>query len=82
MRRLIEVTTPGNGKTYEFTLDSGVKAGQARRAVVREIVALENGGICLDEETTAMFSKKRRTRLPDGGNLFDGSDGDCEFYLV
>ena len=83
MKRLILVTTPGNGKTYEFTVDSGVKTGDARRAVVREIVAFENGKIYLDEGTTVLCSKTRNERRSDNGFLFEGVYADdCEFLLI
>ena len=83
MKRLILVTTPGNGKTYEFTVDSGVKTGAARRAVVREITAFENGKIHLDEKSTILCSKIRGERRNDGEFLFGGVYADdCEFLLV
>ena len=83
MKRLILVTTPGNGKTYEFAVDSGIRTSAARRAVVREIVAFENGKIHLDEKTTVLCSKARHERRSDSGFLFEGVYADdCEFLLV
>ena len=83
MKRLILVTTPGNGKTYEFTVDSGIKTNAARKAIVREIVAFENGKIHLDEETTILCSKKRNEMRSDSSFLFEGVGADdCEFLLV
>ena len=83
MKRMILVSTPGNGKTYEFSVDSGVKVGAARRAVVREIMAFEDGKIYLDERTTVLCSKKHNDRRRDNSFLFEGVyTEDCEFLLV
>ena len=83
MKRLILVTTPGNGKTYEFTVDSGVRTGDARRAAVREITSFENGKIRLDEQSTIFCSKKHNERRKDDSFLFEGTYADdCEFLLV
>ena len=83
MKRLILVTTPGNGKTYEFTVDSGVRTGTARKAVVREILSFEDGKIHLDENTTTLCSKTQKERRNDNSFLFEGKHkDDCEFILV
>ena len=83
MKRLITVTTPGNGKTYEFTVDSRIKAGEAKRGAVREIMSFENGKIYLDEDTALLCSRKHEESRPDGSYLFEGPYlDDCEFFLV
>jgi len=83
MKRVILITTPGNGKTYEFTVDSSVRTGIVRRAVVREIVAFENGKIYLDEQTTILCSKKHNEHRKDNSFLFEGIYmDDCEFLLL
>ena len=83
MKRLILVTTPGNGKTYEFSVDPKAKAGVVRRAVVREIMAFEDGKIFLDERTAILCSKKHKGRRQDNSLLFEGIYADdCEFLLV
>ena len=83
MKRLILVTTPGNGKTYELTVEAGVKTGTARKAIVREIMAFENGKIHLDEKSTVLCSKTHKERRSDDSFLFEGAYADdCEFLLV
>ena len=83
MKRLIIVTTPGNGKTYEFTVDPGTRTDAVRRSVVREIIAFENGKIYLDEETTVLCSKKHKELRSNSSFLFEGIYADdCEFLLV
>ena len=83
MKRLITVTTPGNGKTYEFTVDSKIRTGEAKRAVVREIMSFENGKIFLDEDEAILCSRKHEERRSDGSYLFEGVYADdCEFLLV
>jgi hypothetical protein len=83
MKRIILVTTPGNGKTYEFTIDSGTKIHTARQAIAREIIALENGRIHLDENSTVLCSKKHQKRRDDNEFLFEGIYADdCEFLLL
>jgi len=68
MRILIEVETPGNGKTYELMLDDTLTIGTAKESIIEQIVAFENGNICFDENV-ALFSSVTQTRLPDQRNL-------------
>jgi len=83
MKRLIIVTTPGNGKTYEFTVEPGVRTGAARRSVVQEIMSFEDGKIHLDENRTVLCSVKYSEERPDSTFLFEGKyANDCEFLLV
>ena len=83
MKRLILVTTPGNGKTYELTVDSGIKVGIARQAIVREITMFEDGKIHLDENATVLCSKKHNERRKENSFLFGGTySDDFEFLLV
>jgi len=83
MKRIISVTTPGNGKTFEFTVESSVRTGAARRAIVREIMSFEAGKIYLDENSTMLCSVKYHERRSDSDYLFDEKYADdCEFLLV
>lgn len=68
MKILIEVITPGNGKTYELMLDDKLTVGAAKEKIIEQISAFENGCIAFDEGT-ALFATAYRTRLPDERNL-------------
>jgi len=83
VKRLIEVTTPGNGKTYEFLIDSGIGVAEARKALILEILEFENGALSLDYEDTILCTKQSEKRLPDDAPLFTGAYGDnFEFLLL
>ena len=68
MKILIEVTAPGNGKTYELMLDDKLTVGAAKEKIIEEIQAFENGCIAFDEGA-ALFAMSSRARLPDKRNL-------------
>ena len=68
MRIFIEVTTPGNGRTYELMLDDKLTVGAAKERIAEEIRAFENGSIEFNTGFS-MFSPTSRTRLPDNRNL-------------
>ncbi|MCL2151799.1 MAG: ubiquitin family protein [Oscillospiraceae bacterium] len=68
MRIIIEVITPGNGKTYELTLDDKLTVGAAKEKITEEIRSFENGCIGFDEGA-ALFAPVSRSRLPDNRNL-------------
>lgn len=68
MKILIEVVTPGNGKTYELMLDDRLTVGAAKEKIIEEIRAFENGCIAFDRNT-AMFATSSRSRLPDHRNI-------------
>jgi len=68
MNVLIEVITPGNGKTYELMLDDKMTVGAAKEKIIEQIVAFENGCIAFDE-SVALFAPTTRTRLYDHRNL-------------
>ena len=83
MKRLILVTTPGNGKTYEFTVETSARTGDVRIAIVREIIAFENNRISINERDSFLCSRKYQERRQDSSFLFEGAYADdCEFYLV
>jgi len=68
MRILIEVVTPGNGKTYELMLDDTLTVRAAKESIIEQIVAFENNNIDFDEHVS-LFLPATQTRLPDHRNL-------------
>jgi len=65
---LIEVTTPGNGKTYEIKLDDKLTVGVAKEKILEQITSFENG--CIDfAEGVAMFAMSTRSKLDDSDNI-------------
>ena len=68
MKILVEVTTPGNGKSYELVLDDKLTVGAAKEKIIEQIVAFENGCIAFDEDV-ALFSSAASVKLPDFRNL-------------
>ena len=68
MRIVLEITTPGNGKTYELVMDDKLTVGAAKMKIAEEIRNFENG--CIDfDEGASLFAPASRTRLPDNRNL-------------
>jgi len=65
---IIEVVTPGNGKTYELILDDKLTVGIAKGKIIEQITAFENDNIAFDEKV-ALFSPVEKDRLPDYRNL-------------
>ena len=68
MRILVEVTTPGNGKTYELMLDDRLTVGVAKQKIIEEILAFENDCIAFDDGVS-LFAPASCARLPDNLNL-------------
>ena len=68
MRIILEITTPGNGKTYELVLDDNLTVGAAKAKISEEIRSFENGNIDFDEGAS-LFATVSRSRLPDNRNL-------------
>ena len=68
MKIIIEVNTPGNGKTYELMLDDKLTVGAAKQRIIEEILAFEDGCIAFDD-SAALFAPASCTRLPDNRNL-------------
>jgi len=82
VRIIIEVTTPGNGKTYELMLDDKLTVGVAKERIIEQIQSFENGCIAFDEGA-ALFAPSSRTRLPDYRNLRKaGVKGGQQIYLL
>jgi hypothetical protein len=68
MKILVEVITPGNGKSYELMLDDKLSVGAAKVKIIEQIIAFENG--CIDFDiNAALFSYADRVQLPDYRNL-------------
>lgn len=65
----IEVKTPGNGKTYEFQLDSTMTVRQVKVKMIDEITELENGNITLKPEKTILCNLNTRIKLDEGDTL-------------
>jgi len=82
MKILVEVITPGNGKTYELLLDDKLSVGAAKEKIIDQIVSFENGNIAFDRNV-AIFSSLTRTQLSDYRNLrAAGVKGGQSIYLL
>ena len=82
MNILIEVTTPGNGRTYEILLDDKLSVGAAKAKIIEQITDYENGGVAFDD-SAAMFSPVLRKNLPETKNLRSaGISGGQTLYLL
>jgi len=68
MRLIVEVITPGNGKTYEILLDDTLTVGTAKEKIIEQIISFENENIAFDDNV-ALFSSTARSPLPDFKNL-------------
>jgi hypothetical protein len=68
MRILVDIITPGNGKSYELMLDDKLSVGAAKEKIIEQIIAFENGYIDFDINA-ALFSHATRAQLPDYRNL-------------
>ncbi len=69
MKIFVDVKTPGNGKTYEFQLDSIITVGQAKDKMINEITEIENGNITLNPEKVILNNLNTRARLSDSDTL-------------
>jgi hypothetical protein len=79
---LLEVVTPGNGKTYELVLDDKLTVGAAKEKIAEQIQAFENGNIAFDSGV-ALFATSFRARLQDNLNLRNaGVRGGQMVYLL
>ena len=68
MKILIEVKTPGNGKTYELMVDDKMTVGLAKEKIIEQVLAFENGCIAFGEGAE-LFAASSRTYLPDNLSL-------------
>ena len=82
MKILIEVITPGNGKTYELMIDDTLTVGVTKEKIIEQIISFENGNIAFDNNV-ALFSPVTRTPLSDYRNLrLAGIKGGQSIYLL
>lgn len=63
MKIFVDVHTPGNGKTYEFQIDSMMTVGQAKGKMIEEILEIENRNITLDLDKAVLCNKNTRLHL-------------------
>ena len=63
---LVEVLTPGNGKTYEFRIDGGISGLKAKQKIIEQILEVEAGGITLNPEKCLLFHIKSGKKLSNG----------------
>jgi phosphoribosylanthranilate isomerase len=68
---LIDVYSPGNGKTYEFQLDGSMTAGQAKAGIISGILESENAAAAFDADTAMLCDVSSERRLPDNVTLRD-----------
>jgi len=71
MKIYVDVKTPGNGKTYEFQLDSVMTVGQVKLKMIDEIIEIESGNITLDPTKAILSNMNTRMRLSDSDLLSD-----------
>ena len=69
MKIFVDVTTPGNGKAYEFQLDSIMTVQQARLKIIEEITEIENGNITLNPTKVILNNLNTKKRLYDADAL-------------
>jgi len=69
MKIFVEVKTPGNGKTYEFQLDSAMTVGRVKLKMIDEITEIENGNITLDPDKVILCDLNTQARLYDPDTL-------------
>jgi hypothetical protein len=72
-RIFVDVHTPGNGKTYEFQLDSGMTVYEAKKGMIEEILSIENGGISLPFETVLLCDIDMKQKLPEHLSLYEAN---------
>ena len=61
----IDVSTPGNGKVYEFQLDSTMTVGQVKARMIEEITEIESGNITLNADKVILCNLNTRMLLPE-----------------
>lgn len=65
----VDVKTPGNGKTYDFQLDSAITVGQAKAKMIDEITDIENGNITLKFDKVMLCNLNTKVQLNDADTL-------------
>jgi hypothetical protein len=66
IKLLVDVFTPGNGKTYEFLLDGAMTVDQAKEQIIASVLAAEQGGVMLDI-SSALLGDVSAGQLISGG---------------
>jgi hypothetical protein len=61
----IEIFTPGNGKSYEFTLDSGVKISELLERLPAQIEEFEAGNIAFDKTLLLLCAEESGPLNPE-----------------
>jgi len=69
MKINIEINTPGNGKTYEFSLDNTMTVRQAKEKIADEILKFENYNISLSLNKLILFNKTNKSICDDNEYL-------------
>lgn len=69
MKIFVDVKTPGNGKIYEFQLDSIMTVGQVKAKMIDEITEIENGNISLKPEKVILSNLNTGRSLSDSDTL-------------
>ncbi|MDR1588907.1 MAG: EsaB/YukD family protein [Oscillospiraceae bacterium] len=64
VKLLVDVHTPGNGKTYEFQLDGDMPAERAAAQIIQAVRETENGAIELAPLTATLCDETARSRVP------------------
>jgi hypothetical protein len=65
MKIFVEVKTPGNGKIYEFQLESVMTVGRVKEMMIEEITDIESGNITLKPEKVILSDLDTECRLSD-----------------
>ena len=65
----LEVTVPGNAKTYEFRLDDRMKAGTARKQIQNQINEMEGYDVFEGTVDVVMCSVEQEGLIGDGESL-------------
>jgi hypothetical protein len=64
VKLVIEVKTPGNGKSYEFRLDGDMPMERAKTQIISSILETENNAISIDPQSSLLCDETTQTRLP------------------
>lgn len=63
MKIYVEVMTPGNGKIYEFQIDSTMTVVQVKERMIEEITESEKGNITLFPDKVILSNLSSQARL-------------------
>ena len=65
----VDVFLPGNGKTYEFQLDSSMLVEKATDRIINNICEAENNTVSIDPATAVLSDVSLSSRLDAGMTL-------------